>query len=295
MQAYLNYLRFDAGGIDGKFGLQTRDAISAAIKEGYPISPSDVKHRRSERICKALARKVAEDNGHPDTVFITDVAPDSAALLSARLGILAARRKLNSTAFAAVYAFQNLDILREVSGKVLGKKTLIAWSLDSNIAGLADEGVIVMRLATPQIGRSYWSVAAHEFTHVYQHDQLGRQHEIRSDGNPLDGPKWLFEGVAEYVANHVSNAKESDGQISYFRMEDLSTAKDFSLAMRFYKNKEPYVVALRGVDHLVWLVGEKKVLFDYWEERGERGKEEPWEATFERVFGISVEDFYKEL
>ena len=59
---------------------------------------------------------------------------------------------------------------------------------------------------------SYWLVAAHEWFHVY-----GLAHTANMDASvegpavvPLDGPIWLREGLADYVAaliaDHVSNA-----------------------------------------------------------------------------------------
>ena len=128
-------------------------------------------------------------------------------------------------------------------------------------------------------------VIAHEYAHAIQ-STIGR-------GND---PTWLVEGMAErwsaqyydYVGSasyedHVRDVAIPGARLAQAPLEELELYRDF------HAERGRYSLAHLAVDGLASIGGGDDALFDYFDART---YEEEWQVTFERVFGVAVDDFY---
>lgn len=129
-------------------------------------------------------------------------------------------------------------------------------------------------------------LAAHEYVHVWQH-------ELGTAGCVRGGPRWLVEGMAEWIAYHslIDAGLIADGRIDVFIRRQLRSGRYLPLSdlvRAFPFDAEPYAVSYLAVGLLVKKGG--PVALRTWCERVGSGEE--WTATFQAVFGEPVAHFY---
>ncbi|MEC9342639.1 MAG: hypothetical protein VYD64_02220, partial [Pseudomonadota bacterium] len=182
VQSYLNYYGYNAGEVDGKIGRLTQGAFRRAVEDGFKFDRTTLHVSGSDEVCMTLARKVAQERGNPDVIYVLDVPFNSSTMVNIDIGIRAAREKLDSEAGVTVYAFRNRKLLfskfREIS-RATGRQTEQFWS---RVVGLANGKHIFLDLGKMKGGSHERFVAAHEYAHVHQHALLGRKQTIRKDG-----------------------------------------------------------------------------------------------------------------
>lgn len=135
-------------------------------------------------------------------------------------------------------------------------------------------------------------------THEYFH---GVQASLLYGGTIEPSPSWLNEGSAEYFALEMLEDYGYTDHLERWKFGAEVFVADYATNLGTLRNWErtpfppnllPYVnypTAARIAEMLVDLSSKDAVLKTYWIERK---AEEPWQQTFERVFGLTVDDFY---
>lgn len=149
--------------------------------------------------------------------------------------------------------------------------------------------------ATPEPDRS--KIAIHEVVHVLQAELAGRGTlGGRDDEVPPAGPKWLFEGHAEWTA-YQAVAMIGLLQIERARARWIATTKSLAgtplgaLEVRAARPIGAYDIYALAVDFLLRR-REPASLSAYLEAIG-RGT--PWRAAFTTTFGMTIDTFYVEF
>ncbi len=149
--------------------------------------------------------------------------------------------------------------------------------------------------ATPEPDRS--KIAIHEVVHVLQAELAGRGTlGGRDDEVPPAGPKWLFEGHAEWTAYQ---AVAMIGLLPIERARERWTATTKALAgtplialeVRAARPVGAYDIYSLAVDFL--LRGREPASLSAYLEAIGRGT--PWRDAFATTFGMTVEAFYAEF
>ena len=152
-----------------------------------------------------------------------------------------------------------------------------------------------LALAEFRPGPVFPSVAAHEFSHVYQYTlgDLGEFDYTHSEVR-VNGPAWMQEGIADF---HAMTALAKGGIWPYHQRRrhwsNEADAADVRLG-----EMETYNVLLNG--HGRWglavlgaefLAAEssEEALFTYW---ALLGPETTWQQAFETSFGMTIGEFY---
>ena len=149
--------------------------------------------------------------------------------------------------------------------------------------------------ATPEPDRS--KIAIHEVVHVLQAELAGRGAlGGRDDEVPPAGPKWLFEGHAEWTA-YQAVAMIGLLQIERARARWIATTKALAgtplvaLEVRAARPIGAYDIYALAVDFL--LRGREPASLSAYLEAIGRGT--PWRAAFTTTFGITIDAFYVEF
>ena len=144
-------------------------------------------------------------------------------------------------------------------------------------------------------GSSFWTIRlsegcvvgiAHEYAHAVQFTAGGGSNSA-----------WMVEGVAERWSAQYYDHAGSDTYEAHVRdvaiprarfaqapLEELESHADFQT------QRGRYGLVHLAADWLASIAGGDDALFDYFDTRT---NEEDWQVTFERVFGIRVEDYYE--
>ena len=149
--------------------------------------------------------------------------------------------------------------------------------------------------ATPEPDRS--KIAIHEVVHVLQAELAGRGAlAARDDEVPPAGPKWLFEGHAEWTA-YQAVAMIGLLPIERARARWIATTKALAgtplsaLEVRAARPIGAYDIYALAVDFL--LRGREPASLSAYLEAIGRGT--PWRAAFTTTFGMTIEAFYAEF
>ena len=171
---------------------------------------------------------------------------------------------------------------------------------DRKIFGEAGDGFVYLNLdRLPTYFRPYArriEFSAHEMAHVYQWG-LGNLGTVDLDHSKVraNGPAWLVEGEATFVAARMMNWA---GIVSYqderrrfenralTRTEDLAGFETYA-TLRFTPGT--YELGALAVELLASSVGEE-ALVAYWTALG---PETTWQEAFETTFGITIDEFYE--
>ena len=157
-------------------------------------------------------------------------------------------------------------------------------------------------------------VNAHEYFHVYQ----GAHKVYRGGSDNSFGwstTRWVEEGVAVYFEQVLSEKMgwQSRRELDQRTIEDLYTIKSFTTRFPGISMKDvdtgfqterlfsycgnlcigalQYEFGHIAFKYLETKSSQQKILFDYWKEHTELG----WAGAFEKVFEMSVSDFYTEF
>ena len=127
----------------------------------------------------------------------------------------------------------------------------------------------------------------HEYVHVLQTDATGARRQ---------GPIWLLEGTAEYLALFIIGDEgifDFDGFIRFQRFGSRSVSALRNLETRNGLNSEPdgFALSIAAVDVLV-LLNDLPALASFW--RG-IGTGATWQEAFESAFGRTIDEFYVEF
>ena len=131
--------------------------------------------------------------------------------------------------------------------------------------------------------------------------RLGRYHYINLHGRirvatgfPLERPWWLRIGIQRYAQDGYLAAVAGEGRVevrSRFARTARLAAHPLSSLPATTPAEVTTALAYLTVDWLAQRAGEQSLL----EYLRQRSSSEPWQDTFEAVFGISVDDFYEEF
>ena len=141
-----------------------------------------------------------------------------------------------------------------------------------------------------------WSLADHlgSYHYINIHEPI-----VVATGFPSHGPRWLRLGLSGY-AEYTYLAAAGPETIETVRSRLARTARRVELPLSsletYTSGTTPRVEVLTPLSYFAveWLAqraGEKAIL----EYLRQRSSSEPWQDTFEPVFGISVDDFYEEF
>ncbi len=131
--------------------------------------------------------------------------------------------------------------------------------------------------------------------------RLGRYQYINLHGRisaatgfPPEGPWWLRIGIQRYAQDGYLAAVAGEGRVEV-RSRFARTARLAALPLSSLPATTPTEVRTAlgylAADWLAQRAGEQSLL----EYLRQRSSSEPWQDTFEAVFGISVDDFYEEF
>ena len=141
-----------------------------------------------------------------------------------------------------------------------------------------------------------WSLADHlgSYHYINIHEPI-----VVATGFPSHGPRWLRLGLSGY-AEYTYLAAAGPETLETVRGRLARTARRVELPLSsletYTSGTTPRVEVLTPLSYFAveWLAqraGEKAIL-DY---SRQRSSSEPWQDTFEAVFGISVDEFYEEF
>jgi hypothetical protein len=283
VQSKLVALGYYSAAIDGLAGPRTQDALAkAAAKFALRAARLDAGPLVS-LLCEDLADIEAKGSSDPMLRYVTDLAPSDATLKLILDGVRAQRRYLDETGkmAAAVYVFRNMDALvvesRTTADKWAGSA---AMTSSSNMYFKYSEA---SRLAAFALRKA----AASEAFHVHQYALMGRR---------VDGPAWLIEGSANYVGylaqgddglRQWAERRSAIGQIGLARLTNAAQYQETPL------NAVYDDASTAAVELLVQKTSLEKVKTEYWAARA--ASSESWEQTFQRVFGISADEFLRTI
>ena len=136
-------------------------------------------------------------------------------------------------------------------------------------------------------------VIAHEFIHTYQNELSELRSAAASHEVPEAGPRWLQEGIAEYLAY---KSLSEGGILSYEseRNRFVSSAKRVDKPLSEMETQEGY----RGVSYNYFLIaaellaktsGERNLL----KYHALQDSKTTWQEAFEKSFGMTVDKFYE--
>ena len=135
---------------------------------------------------------------------------------------------------------------------------------------------------TIRLSESCVVAIAHEYTHAVQFTAGGGRTAI-----------WLVEGVAERWSAQYYDHAGTDTYEDYVRDRVIRGARFAEAPLEEMESRTgfdaQYNFAHLAVDWLASIAGGDDALFDYFEART---NEEDWQVTFERAFGMGVDDFY---
>lgn len=165
-------------------------------------------------------------------------------------------------------------------------------------AGLFDKGVIFWDYAR-SIGWAddpafAFRVGAHEMFHAVES-------YLSVSGYAEEKPAWLNEGAAEYFAMKLLEKYGFTEHLEEQRKDAEQFKRGFTAIglLAWWESRGPYSGGFPQMNYpamaeivggLVARSSEQALLVDYWRERNSG---ESWLDTFERVFGISVQNFYE--
>lgn len=159
----------------------------------------------------------------------------------------------------------------------------ITISVGEHRVGCGDYGI---GFRTIRLREGCLRALAHEYAHAVQ---LTAGHG--------ESAAWLVEGVAErwsdqydgHAGNDTAEADGRDEAIRSTRFVEAALADMESHAGFTAQGAGGYGLAHLAADWLASIAGGDEALFGYFDART---NEEDWQVTFERVFGMGVDDFY---
>ncbi|MCY3883177.1 MAG: carboxypeptidase-like regulatory domain-containing protein [Chloroflexi bacterium] len=159
----------------------------------------------------------------------------------------------------------------------------ITISVGEHRVGCGDYGI---GFRTIRLREGCLRALAHEYAHAVQ---LTAGHG--------ESAAWLVEGVAErwsdqydgHAGNDTAEADGRDEAIRSTRFVEAALADMESHAGFTAQGAGGYGLAHLAADWLATIAGGDGALFGYFDART---NEEDWQVTFERVFGMGVDDFY---
>ena len=169
-------------------------------------------------------------------------------------------------------------------------------SVERNVA-IARDDQIFMNASHPWYANTEpkyrVKVIAHELMHMYQNDLSELEFLSEDHVAPEGGPRWLREGIAEYLAY---KALSDGGILSY---ESKRNSSFVSAANRTDKplSEMEAQAGIRGVDYSYHLLAvellvkfsTEESLLKFYELQH---KNTTWQEAFETAFGMPVEEFY---
>jgi hypothetical protein len=236
-------------------------------------------------------------------LFGAEVSPEHRELLRSALDVGARyiREALGrEVPLTTIYAHTDLEAMIATSARTKPRSLADARALwgGGTQFGEADYRVLWIGppwFTSPEPNRS--KIAIHEVVHVLQSEQAGPGALGSSDDEiPRAGPRWLFEGHAEWTA-YQGVARIGLLGIDRARAQWMSTTKALAstplsaLEVRAARPDGAYDIYALAVDFL--LRGRDPAsLSAYFESIG-RGT--PWRNAFSATFGLSLESFYAEF
>jgi hypothetical protein len=199
-----------------------------------------------------------------------------------------------------LFAFDDRDRLARRASEFLGNPIEVVrfWLATSEAIALPNRAIIWnLSLARERRGVEEdfaFKVGAHEWYHTY----MAHQFELGGASTQAD-PAWLIEATAEWFAleqaevfgyGSLSRRLRHDGaRFGAPRFVDLSEWESFDGLL----SAPNYEMIPHVGDVLVEESSRTAFLRTYWYERARTT--EPWQTTFERVFGIDVPTFYAKV
>jgi hypothetical protein len=201
---------------------------------------------------------------------------------------------------ATIYAHTDLEAMIVTSANTKPRSLADSRALWGSGTQFAEVDYRVMWMAppwftSPEPNRS--KIAIHEIVHVLQAELAGRGAlGGRDDEVPPAGPKWLFEGHAEWTA-YQAIARIGLLGIDRARAQWIATTKALTstplsaLEVRAARPDGSYDIYALAVDFL--LRGRDPASLSAYLEAIGRGM--PWRGAFAATFGLTIEAFYTEF
>ena len=201
-----------------------------------------------------------------------------------------------------VYMYHDFDAVVEAHVRLSRSTEEQSKDTWSRISAMANEEWILIRTSADWYADAgpdlTWRVAktiAHELVHHYSFD-IG---DFLLGGGPQevgeDGPRWLFEGIAEFLAyqalseagivdyNDVRNQAVQNANRLSVPLSDLETSD------AFYGAAGGYSVGLLAAELLAYGSGQASLLHYY----SSIHPGNTWRTAFETAFGMTLEAFYE--
>lgn len=145
------------------------------------------------------------------------------------------------------------------------------------------------------IARSLNETVTHEYVHAIQYQLAGlSRRDVRRVSQESLGPRWLIEGVAQYVALKVQVDNDKAMQrlaafLPYIYRHPRGNLPEFERRPASKQDKQQlYELGFVAVTSLVKMTGEKN-LFDFYHQLGLGLSPD---AAFTAAFGMTIEHFY---
>ncbi|GHF63645.1 peptidoglycan-binding domain-containing protein [Seohaeicola zhoushanensis] len=320
VQAQLARLGIDAGAADGLVGPRTRAALAELVAREPTFAPLPRLTAHNASVwCGEIGRRLDLRGAWPSAdrplrlEVGAEVVPERGAVLEAT--ILEARAFLVATLGAdipgtlVVIAETDIDHLAERTARALdgnvvrgliapllheqcdGADPASGVTFDETVALCLAPGWTTERAWTPFERRQLRRLVAHELTHVFERQLVGRN--IRLDARAREGiwgPRWLTEAAAVAMEFGFAFPQTSlQDKLRWFEAQqdyDAAVLRGWSAGeVRGGETAEMHA-GYAGV-LLAWTHGEAAFL-DFWRAIPAAG----WEAAFEQAFGQPVERFY---
>ena len=201
---------------------------------------------------------------------------------------------------ATIYAHTDLEAMIATSANTKPRSLTDSRALWGGGTQFAEVDYRVMWMGppwftSPEPNRT--KIAIHEAVHILQSELAGRGALGRPDNDvPPAGPKWLFEGHAEWTA-YQGIARIGLHGIESARAQWIATTKALAstslsaLEVRAARPEGSYDIYALAVDFLL-RARDPASLSAYLEAIG-RGT--PWPEAFAATFGLTLESFYAEF
>jgi hypothetical protein len=163
--------------------------------------------------------------------------------------------------------------------------------------GFANARVIVLCTQSEAFNRDQFAgglrlqqeiITLHEYVHILQ---------IELTGGPLNDPRWLTEGFAEYVVL-LHKAETRQTNLRQELRHHSSSAREAGLVLSMIESNVGFraspwsssagMIACQKLEEIAGIVAFR----DYWLKRRQG---ENWQTAFVEAFGLTVEEFYNDF
>ena len=196
-----------------------------------------------------------------------------------------------------VYAYHGVrrlfDAYYDVYGKFQGISKNDIPRYFWNSAGLSADGYVFFNTLNLSHKERQIRIAAHELSHAH-HAILSSLSLLSFNMVPDGGPRWLEEGIAEFVSRRIV---PEDERVSYemvreeflqFNLSNIGPLDTIETPAVFKRSSQNYGYSMLAVELLASRSGESSLMKYYASLRPGT----TWQTVFRNTFGLSISEFY---